>query len=162
MSPHIYFSKNAIIERLSLRSHKTSICLYFYIFTYPILCSKELNSWFLLSNISQFLLDIIFGGGQGFTNTCMRCFHNRRKEQPRMSQGTCKFNFTRIKYVFKKVQTQQIKAKRWMIPELKRNYHMKSRINNARGIRRLFPVIARSMEDTDKPLMLSGFWKFVH
>ena len=39
---------------------------------------------------------------------------------------------------------------------------MKSRTKRARGIRSPFPIIASSIEKADKPLILSGFRKFVH
>ena len=39
---------------------------------------------------------------------------------------------------------------------------MKSRIKSARGIMSPLPIIASNIEKADKPLMLSGFRKFVH
>lgn len=42
------------------------------------------------------------------------------------------------------------------------HYHMKSRIKRARGTISPFPIIASNIETADKPLMLSGFRKFVH
>ena len=42
------------------------------------------------------------------------------------------------------------------------HYHIKSRVKRARGIISPFPIIASNIEKADKPLMLSGFRKFVH
>lgn len=42
------------------------------------------------------------------------------------------------------------------------HYHIRSRINSARGIKSPLPSIARNIEIADKPLILSGFKKFVH
>lgn len=39
---------------------------------------------------------------------------------------------------------------------------MRSLTKSARGIKSPFPVMASSIEKDDKPLMLSGFKKFVH
>lgn len=41
-------------------------------------------------------------------------------------------------------------------------YHIKSRIKSARGIISAFPIIPSNIENADKPLMLSGYRKFVH
>lgn len=43
-----------------------------------------------------------------------------------------------------------------------KHYHIKSRIKRARGTISPFPIIASNIEKADKPLMLSGFRKFVH
>lgn len=40
--------------------------------------------------------------------------------------------------------------------------HMKSRIKSARGIMSPFPIMASNIDEADKPLMFSGFRKFVH
>lgn len=42
------------------------------------------------------------------------------------------------------------------------SYHIKSRIKSARGIISAFPIIPSNIEKADKPLMLSGYRKFVH
>lgn len=46
--------------------------------------------------------------------------------------------------------------------DVKKHYHMKSRVKSARGIISSFPMIASNIEKADKPLMFSGFKKFVH